>query len=322
MENGLILEYTLHPDGAHLVRALGETPCPALPDTLGGLPLVQIGDYAFSASQHKVLPKGEVHTAQIGTPPPAPQPLCGNFLQAVRLPQPLQVLGNAAFYNCRKLEQLSFGPQVRSVGSDLFTNCHQLTRFVLRAAPEAPTGLPPLLGALQTDLRLTFAPNGTVLAALRYPEYWEELEENAPAHIFNRGIHGQGYRYRQCFTRGVVDYTAYDRTFEVALAEEDPTMLAELAFDRLRWPVALTEEAREQYTAYLAGHADLAAGRLIREEDDEGLQLLCSLSVFTVESLAQARQLAQQLEKPRAAALLLAHQRAAFAPKKKHYSFD
>ena len=120
----------------------------------------------------------------------------------------------------------------------------------------------------------------------------------------------------------MVDYTAYDRTFEVALAEEDPTMLAELAFDRLRWPVALTEEAREQYTAYLAGHADLAAGRLIREEDDEGLQLLCSLSVFTVESLAQARQLAQQLEKPRAAALLLAHQRAAFAPKKKRYSFD
>lgn len=42
MENGLILEYTLHPDGAHLVRALGETPCPALPDTLGGLPLVQL----------------------------------------------------------------------------------------------------------------------------------------------------------------------------------------------------------------------------------------------------------------------------------------
>ena len=73
MESGLILEYTLHPDGAHLVRALGETPCPALPDTLGGLPLVQIGDYAFSASQHKVLPKGEVHTAQIGTPPPAAQ---------------------------------------------------------------------------------------------------------------------------------------------------------------------------------------------------------------------------------------------------------
>ena len=85
MENGLILEYTLHPDGAHLVRALGETPCPALPDTLGGLPLVQIGDYAFSASQHKVLPKGEVHTAQIGTPG-APAPLRKFF--AGRAPTP------------------------------------------------------------------------------------------------------------------------------------------------------------------------------------------------------------------------------------------
>ena len=91
MESGLILEYTLHPDGAHLVRALGETPCPALPDTLGGLPLVQIGDYAFSASQHKVLPKGEVHTAQIGTPPPAArfilqnQPdFCSSFFSEVQ----------------------------------------------------------------------------------------------------------------------------------------------------------------------------------------------------------------------------------------------
>ena len=120
----------------------------------------------------------------------------------------------------------------------------------------------------------------------------------------------------------MVDYTAYDRTFEVALAEEDPTMLAELAFDRLRWPVALTEEARGQYTAYLAEHAFLAAGQLIREEDDEGLRFLCSLAVFTAQDLNQARQLAQRLEKPRAAALLLAHQRAAFAPKKKSYSFD
>ena len=99
-------------------------------------------------------------------------------------------------------------------------------------------------------------------------------------------------------------------------------MLAELAFDRLRWPVALTEEARGQYTAYLAEHAFLATGRLIREEDDEGLRFLCSLAVFTAQDLNQARQLAQRLEKPRAAALLLAHQRAAFAPKKKSYSFD
>ena len=106
------------------------------------------------------------------------------------------------------------------------------------------------------------------------------------------------------------------------LAEEDPTMLAELAFDRLRWPVALTEEARGQYTAYLAEHTFLAARRLIREEDDEGLRFLCSLAVFTAQDLNQARQLAQRLKKPRAAALLLAHQRAAFAPKKKSYSFD
>ena len=317
MENGLILEYTLHPDGAHLVRALGETPCPALPDTLGGLPLVQIGDYAFSASQHKVLPKGEVHTAQIGTPPPAPQPLCGNFLQAVRLPQPLQVLGNAAFYNCRKLEQLSFGPQVRSVGSDLFTNCHQLTRFVMRAEPEAPTGLPPLLGALQTDLRLTFTPNGTVLAALRYPEYWEELEENAPAHIFNRGIHGQGYRYRQCFDGSVLRFAEYDAAFPQACVGESEKTLCRIALDRLCIPYALLPEAQGIYSAYLAAHAASAAAPLIARHDTESLQLVLKLA--DEENRRQIALACSQSGWSEGAALTLGGQRPR---RQKTYDFD
>lgn len=322
MEHGLILEYTLHADGAHLVRALGDTPCPVLPDAVEGVPFTQLGAYAFSASQHKIRPAGEVRTACVGDAPAAAQPLCGSFLRQVRLPAGLEVLGNAAFYDCRRLEAITLGAAVRSVGSDLFTNCRSLSRFTVQAAPGDATGLRPVLGSVQNDLRLTFEPEGRVLAALHYPEFWEELEENAPAHLFNRGIHGRGYHYRQCFARGAVDYAEYDSVFEVALAEEDPAMLAALALDRLRWPWALGDAARARYTDYLRGDPVRAAAPLIRADDSEGLRFLCGLGVFTRESLAQAERAAQAAERPQALAVLTAHRRAAFGVKKKTYSFD
>ncbi|MBQ8647575.1 MAG: leucine-rich repeat protein [Oscillospiraceae bacterium] len=322
MDHGLFLEYTLHADGAHLVRVLGDTPCPALPDEVDGVPITQLGAYAFSASQHKIRPGGEVHTACIGEPPASAQPLCGSFLEQVRLPAGLQVMGNAAFYDCRRLEAVTLGPAIRSVGSDLFTNCRCLARFTVLAAPGDVTGLRPVLGTVQNDLRLTFEPAGEVLAALHYPEFWEELEENAPAHLFNRGIHGRGYHYRQCFARGVVDYAEYDSVFEVALAEEDPAMLAALALDRLRWPWALSETARTRYTEYLRRDPARAAEPLIRADDAEGLRALCGLGVFTRESLAAAERIAQAAERPQAMAVLTAHRRTAFGVKKKTYSFD
>lgn len=41
--------------------------------------------------------------------------------------------------------------------------------------------------------------DGTLLAKLVFPEYFEESVENTPARIIMREMHGCGHMYRYCF---------------------------------------------------------------------------------------------------------------------------
>ena len=101
-------------------------------------------------------------------------------MQGVTLPAGVRALHNAAFYNCRKLEWLCAGSALESVGSDLFTNCRALDRFILDAVPDAPTGLKKLVAAVSADIGAVFAPGGAVQAKVFYPEYFEFLDEIPP----------------------------------------------------------------------------------------------------------------------------------------------
>ena len=84
------------------------------------------------------------------------------------------------------------------------------------------------------------------------------LDENTPAHIFNRNIEGIGYRYRQCFTDGAVNWAEYDEAFAQADAEEPPAGLCRVALSRLAAPFALSAAAKARYEAYLHSHGALA----------------------------------------------------------------
>ena len=321
MQQGLILHYTLHPDGAHLVRVLGDTPCPVLPDTLGGAPLTQIGPYALSASSHKAVAQGEQLEEQIGPAPASAVQLCGRFLESVTLPDSVAVLGNGAFYDCRALRSLEIGPNISGVGSDLFSNCWELHQLIVRTDPEQPSGLRRVINALSGDVMVYLKNQGKTAAGLRYPEFWEELEENAPAHIFQRGIRGRGYHYRQCFAHDAVNFAEFDSVFALAIPEEDPAVLAGLALSRLRWPFALSEEAAGQYKDFLSLHAEQAACDLIRAQDLEGLAFLCGLTQFTPEARSRALAFARKQGSAQAASLLTRSTRRA-APAKKSYDFD
>ncbi|MCF2558113.1 leucine-rich repeat protein [Fournierella massiliensis] len=321
MEQNLILRYTLHEDGAHLVQALGESPCLELPDTLGGRPVTQIGAYAFAQNPAKIRPEGPLLTETLGSPAGA-EPLCGRALVSVRLPGPVRILQSACFFDCRGLTELSAGPEIRALGSDLFTNCSKLSLLKIRSRPDRPTGLQKLLYALQNDLRVEFEEEGRVLAALHYPEFWEELEENAPAHIFNMGIHGQGYQYRQCFSQDVLNFAEYDRSFHPALAEGSHALLGLLALDRLRFPWDLKEEARAEYRDFLAREGDLAGKALISADQSEALDFLCGLRLLDEAAFGRLTAFAAEADKPAALALLMDHKHKTFGRAKKNYSFD
>ena len=117
------------PGGARLLRLLGDTPCPAVPGTIEGLPVAELGPYCFA--DRPVRP-GARRTGD------DTHEITGNFVEEVTLPDTVRVLDSAAFYNCRRLRRLSLGAGVEGLGSDLFTNCRSLARLCLRAAPDAP----------------------------------------------------------------------------------------------------------------------------------------------------------------------------------------
>ena len=291
------------PGGARLLRLLGDTPCPAVPGTIEGLPVAELGPYCFA--DRPVRP-GARRTGD------DTHEITGNFVEEVTLPDTVRVLDSAAFYNCRRLRRVTLGPGVEGFGSDLFTNCRQLQTFRLRAAADAPTGLKKLLGAVSADITVEL--DG---AQLFYPEYSEFLDENTPAHIFNHSIEGEGYRYRQCFDGSVLHFAEYDAAFPQACVGESEKKLCRIALDRLCTPYALLPEAQGIYSAYLAAHAASATAPLIARHDTESLQLVLKLA--DEESHRQIALACSQSGWSEGAALTLGGQRPR---RQKTYDFD
>lgn len=301
--------------GARVLRVFGDTPCPAVPAAVAGRPVTEIGPYCFSARRE---PEGGALWGPEGADGAPLHPLCGDFVQEVTLPQSVRALHNGAFYNCRRLRRVTAGPALRELGSDLFTNCRSLAVFCLLAAPDEPTGLKKLLAAAAGDIAAEFAPGGRVQARMFCPEYQETLHENTPAHIFNHSIEGVGYRYRQCFAGGVVDWAEYDAAFLRADATEPPAALCRVALGRLLFPFALGPAARAQYEDYLRSHADAALALAVQARAEAAVRLLAPLAPDGCRQAAALQ--CGRTGWSEGAALLLAG--CAPIPRRKTYDFD
>lgn len=315
MNSSLGILWQACPGGARILRVFGDSPCPALPVQIEGFPVVEIGPYCFAQNQRSQPADARFWSVDGRGPAAYPHPIAGDFVQGVTLPAGVRALHNAAFYNCRKLEWLCAGSALESVGSDLFTNCRALDRFILDAAPDAPTGLKKLVAAVSADIGAVFAPGGAVQAKVFYPEYFEFLDENTPAHIFNHSIEGEGYRMRQCFTPGgAVDYAAFDASFAQACVGESEDKLCRLALGRLVQPFGLGDDARADYELYLTAHPGAAFRRAIDDRDEAALRLLVGLSLPTADAAVYCARVGWSA----GAAVLLGRAKRA----KKTYDFD
>lgn len=310
----LILHWQPLPEGARLVRAQGDSPVVRLPRQVEGRPILEAGPYCFSATPPQ--PRGPVKVTPLGEEGPVTD-LAGNYLRELELPGSLRLLDNAAFYNCRKLERLRAGPALTQTGSDLFSNCFALTRLELEASAGEATGLRKLLAALPGDLEVVFRD-----ARLFFPEYDEEMDETAPAHIFSRTISGEGYRYRQCFSGDVVNLGEYDATFLREKAGEDLRSMCRLALGRLEFPFSLSPAARQTYLEYLSANGSTALTYLVEARDTRGIQFFLGLGVADPAALEAGQALALKKGLGEISALLLDWQHRLFAPRKKTYDFD
>lgn len=259
--------------GIRILRVYGEHPCLSLPETIDGKPVTEIGPYCFSRSEPK-LPEVYFHHIVGDTRPLSS--LSGSSVETIFLPSTVTTLHNAAFYNCRMLHTLSVGPDIRSIGSDEFTNCTKLRHLLLRCDDSKQTGLPLLLERIADDLHVSFVSSeNTITSTLLFPEYYEWLDEISPAHIFSRSIHGEGFRMRKCFENNQLNYEKYDSCFENALKVESKETICHIAFYRLYWHHALKEDAKLRYEEALKHYLTTAIDMSIREKDLSFLLFLC-----------------------------------------------
>lgn len=258
--------------GIEILRVFSSSPAVDIPPVIAGNPVTGLGNYCFAPDCP--LPDGYMETA------PSKDPctdytvtqLCGNNLVSIRLPDTLQSIGSYAFFNCRCLDRLEFAPSLQNIGSDAFMNCQKLQQLFLRCPPTVKTSLRQVLAQIPWNVEVTFTvPENTTLF---YPEYDEIYDEIAPAHIFGRKIVGEGFRARQCFQNGIISFPDYDAIFPQTCVEEPEDSLCRIAFYRLRNPVGLSQQCRQQYTDFILSHGECTCRWLIQERKLQDLLFL------------------------------------------------
>lgn len=287
--------------GARLLRIFGMTPEAVLPEQIEGHPLTEIGDYCFAEREHlrenyrRIRIKCEEPEAPSdeytwntglcgdsdGRDTPAElHELSGGYIERVILPDTVEKVGNFAFYNASSLTCLEIGGKLIGIGSDAFMNCRKLHRLCLRCRRGEASGLRQILAQISHDMEVSFRDEGGIWAKVLFPEYYESYDEIAPAHIFGRNIEGEGFRARQSFRDGAMDFAQYDLIFPKACVEEKEETLCRLACNRLRYPVMLGQEAKRLYTEYLTAHTAALCAMAVRARDMELAAFFCRQQIF------------------------------------------
>lgn len=301
--------------GACILRGYGVSPLVVIPDILEGLPVTELADYCFADSV-RAASCPEASSSH-------KRELFGDYIQKVVIPDSVTKLGDLAFYNCSRLQEIELGAGLRSIGSDAFMNCEGLEKLTIRAPFLAETGLRQLLDRWMGDLQVEFRGHDGVEGALFFPEYYEAHDLIGPAHIFALNIMGEGLRARQCIHDGIVDPAQYDAVFVQACAEESEETLCRMAFNRLRYPAALSQGARTTYERYLCKGEKLFMKMLVDSRDLKGMEQMVSLSLFSGRGLEEGIRLASESAWAEGAAWLLGwQQRRKAESKKKRYSFE
>ncbi len=249
-----------------------------IPSEIDGYPVTELGAYAFSNHLDRErfsreLKNGtiKIWNSESGEKEPAePSPdaapeLQGMQVEAVSLPGGLRKIGAYAFYNCNALARLRFHSSLQDLGAGLFTGCHHLGRLTVTLDETETSCLKEIL--IEVPEKMAVTVEGRIQAKLLFPEFFEESVENTPARILMTHMHGSGMNFRNSFYMKKLDFRAYDACYYMAKAEENFDTVLEMTLDRLRYPVGLSEERREDYRSWLVEHLEQAFERAVEQRD-------------------------------------------------------
>ncbi len=258
------LYYRITGGTAEIVRCFGTDSKIEIPEQVGGLPVRRIAPYAFSARKEKEETDVLVfETAGTGLFRQEEGLLAGDNVESVVFPDGLEEIGRYIFYGCRHLKELSFSDSLVNIGSGAFTGCRELERLCVRLKRGEKSCVSEILGDLWQRIDVTFQKEEST-AKLVFPEHYEEAVENTPARLLFTQHHGSGNNYRQCFYGKEMDYRKYDELFYLAKSQDKISVIADMVFSRLLYPVELMEEARKCYEEYIRENGARVAEHLIR----------------------------------------------------------
>lgn len=290
-QNLQIFAYEKMEDGIRIWRCFSYDTRAVIPKSLEGLPVTEIGPYAFSAHMDEKefqegLACGRIHiynpyrqtnasdAEETGKELLQKRGLWGERLEEIVLSDRIVRVGRYCFYNCENLKGISFGGQVQDWGSGAFTGCHQVKKISVVMEEGEVSTLKDVLAELREELCVEYQTARGAYAKLYFPEYYEEGVENTPARILETHVHGSGLYYRNCFVQRKFHFQEYDSRFAYAKAQESTAFLIRLVTARLRFPYQLSEGARERYEIYVREKIRDFAAAAIEERNFEEVKWL------------------------------------------------
>ena len=288
---------------ARILRVFGTLPYVIVPVQVEGFSVTELGSLWFAQDCH--LPERYNITEQLdGDTLYAVTELSGDYIESIELPDTLTGIEDYAFYNCRNLKKVILGKNLVRIGSDIFMNCRQLCQLYLKCSFSDKTSLRQILAQIFWDIEISFLESqkqmpacintDNIKASIFYPEYYEAYDEIAPAHIFGRKITGEGFRARQAFKEGIIDFKQYDQIFQKACSEESINTMCHLLLCRLRYPIELTNEKKDQYENYLKAHGLVLCQWLIKEKQPAPFLFLIQNKLLLQQDLQSAAKMAAQ----------------------------
>ncbi|MCH5267266.1 MAG: leucine-rich repeat protein [Lachnospiraceae bacterium] len=259
--------------GARLLRVYGMQNVLTVPETIEGVPVTKIGAYCFAGTE-RIPDRDTVRSTLIGMEETKHlHPVAGNDLERITLPDSLTGLEDLSFYNCRELTLIQLGKFAEEIGSDVFMNCRRLNVLQIRGNIREKTGAKAILSRIPWEIQVDFLEGE--YASVLYPEYTDSYDEIAPAHIFGRNITGEGFRARQLFSDGIVQLASYDEIFPKVTAEETALTAGKMALLRLRYPVDLSQKAKNRYEERLRQVSGEVGVYYVGQKNLSALEFLC-----------------------------------------------
>lgn len=324
------IDYIVRNNKAMIYRCYGEGTIVELPGVIAGLPVTDLLDHCFAReasyrykpAEIKTIYRSQWEAGEVAGENGIREefPVFSSQIEEVYLPENLVAIDDYAFYGCPNLHIIHIPTTLKRFSGQTFVATHHINCFYFTVEDETST--PPMLKEflkeLPDKLDIIFEDrNGRKIYEIYYPDYYEESRENTPARLFDLVFHGTGYIYRQCFSGKEIDYKKYDATFHLAAAQEYTPDIFKMCYDRMMYPRAFSEEAKEEYLAWLRVEYKALGGWIFDEHREEFIQLLGQYGYFTEELLDWFMRLASEKQRAEIVGYLMEYRRSHFGKKKK-----